>query len=152
MTDRYPMKAAFAGLLLFILGLAIAGGVYQVNREEREQLLGWQRADGTVVELLSRRSAEGTVQVPLIAFTTASGERISFTPKLVKGTSPYDVNAPIQITYHPDHPQDALLDGRTRRWTRNALAGGAALILLALGGYVAWYASRSDGTAPGPTP
>ena len=148
MTARYPLRAAFAGILLFVLGLAIAGGVYQVNRQEQEQLPGWQRADGTVVELLNRRSPDGSLQVPLIAFTTSAGERVSFTARPVKGASPYYVNAPVKVMYHPDHPQDALIDGRARRWTRNALAGGAALILLALGGYVAWYASRWDGTAP----
>jgi hypothetical protein len=143
----YPMRAAFAGVLLFIIGLAIAGGVYQVNRQEQEQLRGWRRVDGTVVELLKRPSPEGDVPVPLIAFTTAGADRVSFTAN-VKTQSPYYVNAPVKILYHPDHPQDAMIDTTARRWVRNALAGGAALILLGIGGYVAWYASRWDGTAP----
>ena len=63
-----------------------------------------------------------------------------------EASSPYYVDAPVKVLYHPDHPQDALIDTSARRWTRNTLAGGAALILLALGGYVAWYASRWDGT------
>ena len=136
----YPLRAASAGVLLFTIGLAIAGGVYQVNRQEQEQLRGWRRADGTVVEILKRRSPNGDVLLPLISFTTAAGERVSFTAR--SGESPRYVNDAVAILYHPDHPQDALIDTRARRWTRNGLAGGAALILLALGGYVAWYASR----------
>jgi hypothetical protein len=138
----YPLRAAFAGVLLFVIGLGIAMGTLQVNRREQDQLRGSRRADGTVVELLRRRTVEGEILVPLIAFKTASGERVSFTLSEPGRDSPYYINAPVKVLYHPDHPQDALIDTRARRWTRNALAGGAALILLALGGYVAWYASR----------
>ena len=142
-----------AGILLFVIGLAIAGGAYQVNEREQEQLRGWRRADGTVVELLRRRTANGEVLVPLIAFKTASGERVSVTVSEPGTDSPYYINAAVKVLYHPDHPQDAAIDTSARRWTRNALAGGAALILLALGGYVAWYASRWDGrTSSAPLP
>jgi hypothetical protein len=138
--QAYPLRAAFAGTLLFVIGLAIAGSVYQVNRQEQEQLRGRRRAEGTVVELLRRRSADGDVVFPLVSFMTASGERVSFTAR--PGDSPRYVNDTVPVLYHPDHPQDALIDTRARRWTRNGLAGGAALLLLALGGYVTWYASR----------
>jgi hypothetical protein len=138
----YPLRAAAAGVLLFAIGLAIAGGMLRTNLQERERLREWSRADGTVIELLKRRSAEGDVTVPLIAFTSASGDRISFTAGTdVKGSSIY-VNAPIKVLYRPGNPQEALIDTSARRWTRNALAGAAALVLMTLGGYVAWYVSR----------
>ena len=60
----YPLRAAFAGVLLFAIGLAIAGGLLRTNLQDRENLREWSRADGTVVELLKRRSAEGDVIVP----------------------------------------------------------------------------------------
>jgi hypothetical protein len=142
----YPLRAAFAGILLFVVGLAIAGGLWRTNEEEQARLSGWRRVDGTVVELLKRRSPDGEIPVPLIAFTTASGERVSFTTTTTDRSEPYYVAAPVKVLYHPDHPQDALIDTSARRWTRNAFAGSAALILMGLGGYVAWYASRWDGT------
>ncbi|SRR5258708_3243171 len=143
----HPLKAAFAGILLFVIGLAMAGGVYQVNSQERERLRGWRRADGTVVELLKRPSPEGGALVPLIAFTTAGGERVSFTTNAGAKASPFYVTAPVKVMYHPGHPEDATIDTSSRRWTRNVLAGGAALILLGIGGYVAWYSSRWDNRA-----
>jgi hypothetical protein len=138
----HPLKAASAGILLFVIGLAMAGGVYHVNRQEQERLRGWRRADGTVIELLKRPSPEGGVLIPLIAFTTRAGERVSFTTNAGAKESPYYVTAPVKVMYHPDHPEGATIDISARRWTRNVLAGGAALILLGIGGYVAWYASR----------
>lgn len=144
----YPLRAAFAGALLFVLGLGIAGGLLRVNQQDQERLSGWGRVDGTVVELLKRRSPEGDITVPLVAFTTASGDRVSFTAAADRKGPPLYVDAPIKVLYRLENPQDALIDPSARRWTRNALAGGAALILMALGGYVAWYASRWDKIAP----
>ena len=138
----HPLRAAFAGVLLFVLGLGIAGSLLRINQQDQERLRGWSRADGTVVELLKRRTLDGEVTVPLIAFTTASGDRVSFTGAGDRKRAPLYVNAPIKVLYRLDNPQDATLDTSPRRWTRNALAGGAAVILMALGGYVAWYASR----------
>jgi hypothetical protein len=55
----------------------------------------------------------------------------------------------VPVIYDPAFPQGARVDTRSRL-TRNALGTGAAIILLGLGGYLAWYASRwqpsSDGT------
>lgn len=144
----HPLKAASAGVLLFAIGLAMAAGLYQTVWQEHERLRGWVGAEGTVVELLKRRTPDGEILAPIVAFTTKSGDRVSFTASVDGHHPPYYVSASVGVIYHPDHPQDALIDTRTRRWTRNALAGGGALILLALGGYVAWYASRWDKMTP----
>jgi hypothetical protein len=138
----YPVRAAFAGILLFVIGLGIGGGVLRLNLQDQERLRGWRRADGTVIELLKRRSPDGDVSVPMIAFKTAAGERVSFTASDAQRGSTYYIADAVKVLYHPDHPQDALIDTSARRWTRNTLAGAATLILLGLGGYVAWYASR----------
>ena len=60
----YPLRAAFAGVLLFVIGLAIAGGVWRINAQEQDRLSGWRRADGTVVELLKRRTPDGEIPFP----------------------------------------------------------------------------------------
>lgn len=138
----YPLRAAFAGVLLFATGVAIGVTLLRTHLEDRERLRAWSRADGTVIELLERRSAEGEVTVPLVAFTSASGDRVSFTAGTdVTGAGVY-INAPVKVLYRPENPQQALIDRSGRRLLRNLLAGAAALILMGLGGYVAWYASR----------
>ena len=119
----YPLRAAFAGVLLFAIGVAIGVTVLRTHLQDRARLREWSRADGTVVELLERRSVEGQVTVPLIAFTSAAGDRVSFTAGTdVKGSGVY-VNAPIKVLYRAAHPQEALIDTSSRRWVRNGLGG-----------------------------
>ena len=142
MKSESPLAATIAGVLLFAVGLAIGAGLILVNRQEEEALAGWQRARGTVIDLLKRRTIDGEVVTPLVAFTTTAGERISFTAAPSRESSQYWVTASVPVLYEPSRPQEARIDARSRRWTRNALAAGAAVILMGLGGYVAWYASR----------
>jgi hypothetical protein len=135
----HPVAAAYAGVLLFIIGVAIGVGALEINRRERDRLEGWLRADGTVVALLA--GANGTR--PQVAFSAANGERVSFTLVQPSGRQ-YVIGERLPVLYRPEQPADARLDSRTTRWTRNALAAGASLILMTLGGYVAWYARQWD--------
>src|SRR5688572_12692539 len=135
----HPIGAAVAGVLLFSVGLAIGGSSLEVNRRERAQLQGWNRADGTVVALLS--GAGGTR--PQVAFIAATGERVSFTLR-ESSARQYVVGEVVPILYRPEQPEDARSDPRAARRVRNALVAGASLILMGLGGYVAWYARRWD--------
>lgn len=135
----HPVAAAYAGVLLFIIGVAIGVGALEINKRERDRLQGWLRADGTVVALLA--GANGTR--PQVAFSAANGERVSFTLQQSSGRQ-YVVGQGVPVLYRAEEPGEARLDPRTTRWTRNALAAAAALFLMALGGYVAWYARQWD--------
>ena len=75
----YPLRAAFAGILLFVIGLGLASAAFQINRKEQDRREGWLRADGTVVELLKRRTFEGDKPVPLVAFTSDRTKMGEFT-------------------------------------------------------------------------
>ena len=135
----HPVAAAYAGVFLFIIGVAIGVGALEINRRERDRNEGWLRADGTVVALLA--GTNGTR--PQVAFSTPNGERVSFTLQQSRDRQ-YVIGESLPVLYRAEQPQEARLDPRTARWTRNALAAGASLILMALGGYVAWYARQWD--------
>jgi uncharacterized protein DUF3592 len=140
--SEHPLGATFAGLLLFILGLGIAGGVYQIDSKERELRRGWRGADGTVVQVLKRQTPDGPVFSPLIVFQTPSGDRVSFTARVNNETRQHAIGETIQVLYPPEHPEAAEIDHARQRLIRNVLAGAGALALLGLGGTVAWHASR----------
>lgn len=142
MSAEHPLGATFAGLLLFIIGLGIAGGVYQIDAKERQLRRGWLRAEGTVVDVLKRQTLEGPVFAPLIVFQTASGARVSFSARVSKDSDPHAIGEKIPVRYPPLDPEHAVIDNARQRLIRNIVAGAGALMLLFVGGTVAWQASR----------
>lgn len=145
MAGAHPMRAAIAGVMLFAIGLALGGGLLYIDRQERERLSTWQRADGRITDVLPSPSGDRVLQ--RTAFTSADGERISFTVATSRRLAGA-VNDPVPVLYPPDDPRQAIVDHPGRRRLRNIVGGAAALALTLLGGYVAWYASRWDRMAP----
>ena len=139
---EYPVRATLAGVLLFVIGLAIAGSTVLTELRDRERRAAWLTADGTVVDTLP--APEGASPRPVVSFGTPEGERIRFTPTARSGWGDLKVGDPVPVIYPFGMPDQARIDPRALRWTRTGIALGAALLLMVLGGYVAWYAQRRD--------
>jgi hypothetical protein len=139
---EYPVRATLAGVLLFVIGMAIAGSTVISERRERERRRAWAHAAGTVVDTLPA-PPNGSPR-PVVAFDTPEGERIRFTPPARSGSQPLKVGDAVPVMYPIGLPSEARIDPRALRWTRLGIAIGGALVLMVLGGYVAWYARRRD--------
>ena len=139
---EYPVRATLAGVLLFVIGMAIAGSTVISERRERERRSVWAEATGTVVDMLSG-PANGSPR-PVVSFETPEGERIRFTPIGHSSWRTPKVGDAVPVVYPIGLPNEARIDPRSIRWTRLGIAIGAALALMVLGGYVAWYAQRRD--------
>ena len=129
----HPVAAAYAGVLLFVIGLGIGGGTLEMHRRQTERMAGWAHAGGTVVDVVHGR--------PLIAFSLPSGDRVSFTA-VAAPQREYSISESVPVLYRPDNPTDAAIDPLSARLLRNSIAAGASMVLMALGAYVAWYARR----------
>jgi hypothetical protein len=133
-----PVRATLAGILLFIIGIAIGGGAFENYRREREQLLVWNHADGQVMQLLTTSSG----MRPVVGFTTVSGDRIRFTASGPGADRTYRVGDPVAVLYPIVDPSAARIDVPARRWARSIYAGIGSVLLMVLGSYVAWSAGR----------
>jgi hypothetical protein len=142
---RYPLRAAMAGVFLFAIGIALGAGLLYMNEQEDARLEGWERAEGLVTDVTAMASGERVMQ--RTAFATASGERISITVATPR-RSAASVNDKVSVLYPPEEPQRAVVENPTRRRMRNAFGGAASVMLMILGAYMAWYASRWDKMAP----
>ena len=136
---EYPVRATLAGVLLFVIGIAIGGGAYENYRRERDGLMAWVQADGEVVQLLT--SPEGTSR-PVVGFKTNTGDRIRFTPTGQGANRSYKTGDRVRVLYPAADPTAARIDRPTVRWARSVYAGVGSVILMALGAYVAWYARQ----------
>jgi len=139
---EYPVRATLAGVLLFVIGLAIAASTVISGLRERERRAAWLKADGSVVDVLP--GPAGGSPRPVVSFETPEGERIRFTPSTQGAWQTPKLGEAVAVIYPFGMPNEARIDPRGLRWTRIGIAIGAALLLMALGGYVAWYAQRRD--------
>jgi hypothetical protein len=139
---EYPVRATIAGVLLFVIGLGIAGSTVISERRDREQRQAWLKAAGTVVDTLP--GPAGGSPRPVVSFETPEGERIRFTPSVRGSWGTPAIGDTVSVIYPIGLPGEARIDPRGIRWTRTGIAIGAALLLMVLGGYVAWYAGRRD--------
>ena len=129
--------------MLFAIGLALGAGLFVMARQEGERLATWESAEGRITDV----TPSGDRVLQRTAFTSAGGERISFTvstPRRLAGK----VHDTVSVLYPPDDPRQAIVDHPGRRRLRNIGGGAVALTLTLLGAYVAWYASRWDRMAP----
>lgn len=136
---EYPVRATLAGVLLFVIGVAIGGGAYENYRRERDRLLAWVRVDGEVVQLLT--TSEGKSR-PVVGFKTNTGDRIRFTPAGPGTSRSYKTGDRVTVLYPAADPTAARIDTPAIRWARSIYAGVGSVILMALGAYLAWYARQ----------
>ena len=118
----HPVRATLAGILLFVIGLAIAGGAYMNYSRERERLEAWLRADGEVVQVLHLSNGASR---PVIAFT-AGGDRYRFTASGRLAEHRYGIGDRVAVRYPIGDPSAAVIDSPALRW-----ASITALALLA---------------------
>jgi hypothetical protein len=79
-----------------------------------------------------------------VSFETPERERIRFTPVGRSTWRSPKVGDVVPVIYPIGLPEQARIDPRSIRRVRTGIALGAAVLLMALGGYVAWYARRRD--------
>jgi hypothetical protein len=136
---QHPVRATLAGVLLFVIGVAIGGGAYENYRREQENLLAWVRVDGEVVQM--ETTADGRPR-PVIGFQTNSGDLIRLRPTAREATASYKVGDRVPLLYPAADPGAARIDRPALRWARSIYAAIGSVILMALGLYVAWYARQ----------
>ena len=137
-----PVRASAAGVLLFAIGVAIGGGAIMNYERERQRLLAWNRADGEVVQLLQ---VSGGRARPIVSFATAGGDRIRFTAMGRTADRNYQLGERVPVIYPIGDPAAARIDSPALRWGRSLYAGIGAVVIMVLGGYIAWYARRRVG-------
>jgi hypothetical protein len=130
-----PIAAVFAGIVLFIAGLAVGVWTLEQWRGERERLSIAARAEGTVSSHLNGR--------PIVTFPLPNGDRVTFTVRNA-GRDEYPVGARVDVLYRIDQPTEAVIDRPRVRRTRTAVLGVVSLAVMALGAYVSWYARNYD--------
>ncbi|MEU6388451.1 DUF3592 domain-containing protein [Streptomyces sp. NPDC046939] len=140
------------GALFLVIGAIMAGvsASYVAHAE---------RAPGTVVALEWRedhsggtrrkRSSDGPVAYPVVAFTSADGERRTFRSSTGSKPPAYDEGERVEVLYRPDSPEDARINGFLSLWLLPLIFGGVGLLITATGTTIALVRRRRRRGGPG---
>jgi len=121
-----PIGKILLGLLFALIGIGLLGIALNLTLDRREFLAHAEAADGIVSHL----NAGGSH--PEIAFTTATGEKISYPQGgLIFG---YQQGQSVRVRYLPDQPAvSAVVDDLGALWGASALLGGLGLMFAVAG-------------------
>ncbi|MGC5703621.1 DUF3592 domain-containing protein [Pseudomonas sp. NFXW11] len=126
------------GLLFALVGVGLLVIASQLTLDRREFLATAQRADGIVSDL----NAGGSH--PEIAFTTGSGEKISYPQGgFIFG---YQKDQPVRVYYLPERPANsAIIDDPAALWATPGVLGLIGLVF-AIAGLIGVVSQRSRRT------
>jgi len=114
------------GLFFALIGIGLLGIAVNLFLDQRDFLTRAQTADGIVSYL----NAGGSH--PEIAFTTASGEKISYPQGgFIFG---YQKDQPVRVLYLPGQPDgSAIVDTPAALWGTSGMLGGMGLVFTLVG-------------------
>ncbi|MEU1461225.1 DUF3592 domain-containing protein [Streptomyces sp. NPDC005727] len=132
------------GSLFLVVGLILAGVSVSF-------LSGAKHARGTVVALEWREDHSGSrrkrahddpVAYPVVAFTSADGERRTFRSSFGSNPPSYEKGEHVEVLYDADSPDDARIKGFASLWLLPLIFGGIGLVIAGVGTTVALVTRR----------
>jgi hypothetical protein len=125
-------------LVLAVIGLGLLSGAVSVFLRQRRESASAAQAQGVVVELARKAGQRGYLYYPVVEFTTAAGQKVSFESTVGRMPAGYAVGAAVKVSYDPQNPQKADIDSALTRWfvpgCMAAMGAGFALLGLCLSG------------------
>ncbi len=101
----------------FMVGLPFFGyGVYKVY-DTNKKLQGAVETEGIVVDNDLQLFSDGTSSyVPVVKFTTETGESIRFTDGVGSIPPDFDEGETVKVVYQPENPREAYINTWFRLW------------------------------------
>lgn len=109
-----------------VAGICLLLGASFAYRSTSTFLAESMTAEGTVVDLVPRRSNDSITYRPVVQFTSQSGEEIEFISPAGSNPPGYSAGQNVKVHYRADNPHDAAINGFFSLW-------GVPLILAVLG-------------------
>lgn len=122
-----------------LIGLAMLMGAFFIYQHSQQFVQKAIKAEGTVIELVesfsNNSSSKNTSRTyaPKIAFTTVSGENITFVTSTSSNPPAFDVNEKVEVLYAADAPKDAKVNAYFDLWTGATVMGLLGAFFFAIG-------------------
>ena len=116
-----------------IIGACLLAGAIYLYIDKQAFLEKAETAQGTVIEMIPKRSKDSTTYSPVVSFTTKSGQQINYTSSTSSNPPSYDVGENVQIFYDPANPNDAEINGFFSLWLGVIILGFIGIVFFLIG-------------------
>lgn len=126
-------------LVFGVVGIGLLVGAVVSVQHTRSFLADAVGAPGTVQQLVPRTSTDSdgrssTTFAPVVEFTTARGESITFVSSTSSSPPAYQVGETVEVLYLADDPRDARIHDWFSLWGLPTILGGLGSVFTAVAG------------------
>lgn len=117
------------------IGALMLAGAFYLYQDKQAFLKRAETVQGTVIELISKRSDNSTTYAPVVTFTTKKGNKIEFTSSVSSNPPSYSEGESVEVFYDPAEPKDASINGFASLWLGPLILGilGTVFFLIGFG-------------------
>lgn len=116
-----------------IIGASLLAGATYLYVNKQAFLEKAETTQGTVIEMIPKRSKDSTTYSPVVSFTTKAGQEITYTSSTSSNPPSYDVGENVEIFYDPANPNDAEINGFFSLWLGVIILGFIGIVFFLIG-------------------
>ncbi|PBJ09034.1 DUF3592 domain-containing protein [Flavobacterium sp. ACN6] len=119
--------------VFLIIGAALLTGAFFLYQNKSAFLEKAVSVQGTVIEMVAKRSDNSTTYSPVISFKTKSGQEITFSSSISSNPPSYSVNETVEVLYNPADPKEANINTFSSLWIGPLILGGIGIVFFLIG-------------------
>lgn len=128
------MKAfSILNYVFSIVGAALLAGAIYLYVDKQAFLEKAETVQGTVIEMIPKRSKESTTYSPVVSFKTKQGQTITYTSSTSSNPPSYSVGENVTMFYDPANPNDAEINGFFSLWLGVLILGFIGTVFFLIG-------------------
>ncbi|MCR4031309.1 MULTISPECIES: DUF3592 domain-containing protein [Flavobacterium] len=116
-----------------IVGAGLLAGAIYLYVDKQAFLAKAETVQGTVTELIPKRSKESTTYSPVFSFTTKTGQTIMHHSSVSSSPPSYDVGEKVEVFYDPENPNKAEIKGFVSLWLGVLILGVVGTVFFLIG-------------------
>lgn len=132
------MGRTIGGFFALLAGLGIFWGTWALSQSTLKLKTEAVKTEGTVIDFKFERSTRigrSDMYAPIVEYTTAEGQTLTFTSSLSSSSPPYDRGEKVKVLYSKITPEQARIDSFMEHWLGPLISGVFAVTFTLLGSW-----------------
>ena len=124
--------------IFLTIGLIFLAGALYFYLSKQDFLKKANIAQGTVIELVRKKTDKSTTYSPVILFTTKEGNEIKFTSSISSSPPSYNEGERVEVLYDPKNPKEASINSFASLWIGPLVLGVLGIVFFLIGFFIVW--------------